>query len=523
MLIFPGLFPSYIFIAPGSSGSLTVSIPFSRGGDRDSSYWTIQKLWTFEQVASEAAKNEWDVVANNEETPTSFTVTVPDTASNGLHRLTFHSLDGGYYVVYFMVGDSASLTGPNAPVPHTITDSTAKATAPSPLKSPFVSYRLQWYNPTTSVWTTGPTGLTAGMTGTVTGLPDDTSGLRLRFVGVNNLGVETNGAQSITFSTLMGDDAAPTTCVYHTGGKSRSLEYHEHLQSNTTSRAILYKITRRDGVVFAYTNHVEDVNGSSITRDGDTYPQLAGVTFKSATGISPTGIANSSGLDPDNMEVQAILDDDEITAEDLNAGLFDDASVEIAEFNYEDLSQGVMWHKRGNLGDIKWGRAQFTAELRALAQRLSAEILELTSLICRVRQLGDERCKVNLNGTTLDGLSIKKTGTITSVSSRRQFDTADIAAYAADRFAYGRVRITNPLSKNYNVWRKVRSNNSNTIAVAEEWAYDLEAGDTFEAIMGCNRLIATCGDVFGNNHNFRGEPHLPGVKVYDKISAGEED
>lgn len=38
----------------------------------------------------------------------------------------------------------------------------------------------------------------------------------------------------------------------------------------------------------------------------------------------------------------------------------------------------------------------------------------------------------------------------------------------------------------------------------------ITVGDKFVYAIGCDKLIATCADVFGNAHNFRGEPYLPG-------------
>jgi len=38
----------------------------------------------------------------------------------------------------------------------------------------------------------------------------------------------------------------------------------------------------------------------------------------------------------------------------------------------------------------------------------------------------------------------------------------------------------------------------------------IAVGDKFVYAIGCDKLIATCADVFGNAHNFRGEPYLPG-------------
>ncbi len=39
---------------------------------------------------------------------------------------------------------------------------------------------------------------------------------------------------------------------------------------------------------------------------------------------------------------------------------------------------------------------------------------------------------------------------------------------------------------------------------------DIAVGDKFQIVIGCNKTLATCRDVFNNVANFRGEPYVPG-------------
>ena len=45
---------------------------------------------------------------------------------------------------------------------------------------------------------------------------------------------------------------------------------------------------------------------------------------------------------------------------------------------------------------------------------------------------------------------------------------------------------------------------------------NIAAGDTFNAVAGCDKTFETCVAKFNNAVNFRGEPHVPGM---DKMLA----
>ena len=52
---------------------------------------------------------------------------------------------------------------------------------------------------------------------------------------------------------------------------------------------------------------------------------------------------------------------------------------------------------------------------------------------------------------------------------------------------------------------------SDRVVLHERFPFDVEAGDSFVAVAGCNRLPNTCSGKFDNIFNFRGEPNVPGI------------
>lgn len=166
--------------------------------------------------------------------------------------------------------------------------------------------------------------------------------------------------------------------------KSVSTELDNHLQLQTTTVATCWEITRNDGQVFRFTDHDKDI-------------EFEGNRYYSKVGYTRSAVVNDSSMSVDNLEVQGIVDSELLKTDELRAGLFDHAEVRIFLLNYKDLSQGIMRLRRGWLGEVTFGNGGvFRTELRGMTQALSQVITELYSPECRA-DLGDNRCKVNIN------------------------------------------------------------------------------------------------------------------------------
>ena len=157
-----------------------------------------------------------------------------------------------------------------------------------------------------------------------------------------------------------------------------------HLNQEATSLASVWKLTRKDGEVFRFTDHDEDI-------------VLAGETYVSSVGYDKTAVQSTAGLSVDNLDVRGFLQDDAITELDLRGGKFDFAEVTIAVVNHADPSQGAVDMRRGWLGEVTLtDEGEFQAELRGLTQVFKQAIGELYTPSCRA-DLGDGRCKVPID------------------------------------------------------------------------------------------------------------------------------
>lgn len=134
----------------------------------------------------------------------------------------------------------------------------------------------------------------------------------------------------------------------------------EHFEQETTTLAQYWKITRKDGTVFAYTDH-------------DMSLFIDGVHYKSFHSGTASAYEQGSDGSVGNMDVEFIIDDAGITIEDLTAGLFDSAEIEVGIVNYNDISQRMII-MAGELGEVKIQDEKANVEFRGKSHKLKQTI-----------------------------------------------------------------------------------------------------------------------------------------------------
>ena len=274
--------------------------------------------------------------------------------------------------------------------------------------------------------------------------------------------------------------------------RTASANLTAHIASEVTTLAVCWKLTLTTGAVMGFTDHTSDLTVSSIL-------------YKAATGFSPTSIETKDKFAVDNLDIAGVLDAAAITEADIMAGKYDFAEVEIFMVNVTDLTQGIIQHRRGWLGEVSLRNGQFITEVRGLAQKLSQNIVELYSPTCRA-VLGDARCKVALGAFTASG-------TVNTVTSRQVF-ISNALTQAAGYFSSGEVVWLTGANAGRRMEIKEFSNKQVTLVLP--MPNNVTVGDTFNAIAGCDKTFNTCFTKFSNAVNFRGEPHVPGM---DKMLA----
>ena len=260
-----------------------------------------------------------------------------------------------------------------------------------------------------------------------------------------------------------------------------------HLAGQVTTLSTCWKATLKDGTVYGFTDNVKDLD-------------IDGVVYQAASGYTPSNISTSNNLAVDNLELTGLLDSTLISEADIMAGVWDYAKIDIFQVNYNDLSQGKIHLRSGEIGTIKTGGSVFVSELRGLMQNYQNVIGEVTTVTCRA-QFADSRCK-------LDPALYTVTGSITSIISNRII--ADSTRSEANAyFAYGKITITSGANEGLSMEVKTYTSVDGVIELTLPFPFPLQIGDTYSMIAGCNKLFDTC-KTFNNVINFRGEPHIPG-------------
>lgn len=273
-----------------------------------------------------------------------------------------------------------------------------------------------------------------------------------------------------------------------------------HLASGATTLCWCWRLTRNDGVSFGFTDH-------------DKALMFDGTTFEASAGFTASDIKDGIGLAVDNLEVAGALTSAALTDEDLSAGRYDDARVEIYRVNWQDVAQRVLM-RSGSLGEVRRNGLAFSAEVRGLQHYLQQPKGRLFQYTCDA-DLGDARCGVNLASS-----AYAATATIVAIHSSRRFTVSGLNAYDDDFFTRGLASFTSGPADGLAIEVKSHSKTS-AVTTIELWA-EAEGppaiGNAFVVTAGCDKRIETCRARFANAINFRGFPAMPGNAYLTKIA-----
>jgi hypothetical protein len=161
-----------------------------------------------------------------------------------------------------------------------------------------------------------------------------------------------------------------------------------YLKSAVQHLATCWTITRLDGQVFYYT-------------DRDEPFKYNGNVYQSAGGFSASALSSNANLSVANMEANALFGGT-VKQHDIQAGLWDLASISVFLVNPYDTSAGQVTMSAGQLGKFTLFNGRYNVEVRSLAQVMQQGFGNICSPTCRA-VFGDSRCTVNLAPLTFTG------------------------------------------------------------------------------------------------------------------------
>lgn len=264
-----------------------------------------------------------------------------------------------------------------------------------------------------------------------------------------------------------------------------------HLAGDVTTLCHCWKLIRRDGQTFGFTDHDRDLD-------------FAGVQFMARTGLEAAEASAELGFAVSGGEVAGALVSAGITESDVAAGLYDDAAIETWLVNWSSPEQRCLLDT-GSIGEIRREDGAFVAEVRGLMHRLDQERGRLFRATCSA-DLGDAACSVNLSASafTAAGSVIRTDGTLALAATGIAF---------ADGWCTGG-KLTWTAGANAGLSVEVKAHRRvGADAELDLWQRTprpIVAGDAFEVTAGCDKTHRTCRSKFRNVLNFRGFPHMPG-------------
>ncbi len=268
-------------------------------------------------------------------------------------------------------------------------------------------------------------------------------------------------------------------------------ELKAHLSSGVTTVCRAWAITRRDGVVFGFTDHDMELG-------------FEGLSFRADTGLSAMALQQSTGLSVDNSEALGALSDASIREEDIEAGRFDGAEVRAWLVNWQDISQRQLQF-RGSIGELRRSGGAFQAELRGLTEALNRPLGRVFQKPCTA-VLGDATCRFGV-----DTLGYFDERAVETVSERSIFRFVDMPGYDAAWFERGQVIVQSGAAIGLSGMIK-RDYFDGSERVIELWhpiRANVVTGDVIRLVAGCDKRLDTCRLKFNNLLNYQGFPDLP--------------
>jgi uncharacterized phage protein (TIGR02218 family) len=264
------------------------------------------------------------------------------------------------------------------------------------------------------------------------------------------------------------------------------------LDSGVTTLCRCWRVTRSDGVVMGFTDHDADI-------------VLGGVTCRAGSGLTASEATQQLGLATAGVEISGALADESLSEDDLAAGRYDAADIEMWLVDWSDPSLAVLLAK-GMIGEVRREATAFTAELRSLANRLDEESGRLFTATCSA-DLGDARCTIDLSSPTCRG-----SGTVAALASASSFRASGLDAFTDTWFTAGKLTFTSGANNALSVEVKTHRVASDGVLIDlwQAMPQPIAAGDNFTVTAGCDKRFATCRDRFANGINFRGFPTIPG-------------
>lgn len=264
--------------------------------------------------------------------------------------------------------------------------------------------------------------------------------------------------------------------------------------------ADLFSLTLTGGLVLRWTN-------------ADRLITYGATTWLIGPGISRSRITLQAGIVVDECEV-TLIDSPQTTISGqtlrafANRGGFDGALVQIWRADSASPSGppvGLLHRFTGRVADIGNDRPnQITLTVRSWLDVLDQPL---------PRNVWQAPCSNQLfdTGCGLARAAFLNSSTAATASDPKRLQFGHTLPQAAGYFDLGTVTFNS--GANQGIKRSVRAQSASLITLMLPLPFDVQPGDLFDIVPGCDRRASTCATKFSNKPRFRGAPLIPAAET----------
>ncbi len=262
-------------------------------------------------------------------------------------------------------------------------------------------------------------------------------------------------------------------------------------------RAQLWRIERRDGLVQGFTSLDRDI-------------EWGGVTYSACASLNPSASEASADFGQiGSVEIQGVISSDSIQEDELTAGLYDDAYLEVWEVPYDLPSadpQAPFRIAAGWTGNVAQGESDFKMEILGPGARLSQTALtDVIQPSCRwaFGVENDARCPVVTQALKIAG------AVVTGSLGRGRIFAALVDPGPPAMFDGGSVHWLTGRNAGAKCEVDQVDFSADVVSLWKIAPFVPEVGDTFDLLPGCPKTGAAC-KTYGAYVDYGGFEDVPG-------------
>lgn len=263
------------------------------------------------------------------------------------------------------------------------------------------------------------------------------------------------------------------------------------LAAHLTHFALCWRLVRPDGVALGFTSHDRDM-------------WMGGLLYRAVTGITASALDSAAVQDGEAGEVRGFLSDTALRAEDLRDGRYVGARAELLLVDWRQAPPVALRLSSGLIETVQEDGARFEARLAPLQRLMEAEVGQKLAPSCDAR-FGDNRCKAH------SALYVRD---VHIVEVEDDWTLCVSIPDAKAQYVDGVMRLCDGAGAglDFHILQSAPADGQRLrLWLDRDMPAYVRAGDRVRLSAGCDRLFATCKNLYNNSHNFRGAPHVPGM------------